>query len=186
MTTESDENPYAAPAVAESLQSAPETSGFVRSRMNLHVAWLLAVLFNLPVPVMLGESAVSDPRAIVGLPLGIMAVYFAGVFCCLQRAGLMWRLIVGSGITALGQFIPFAHMMIGIMAMGISEAIFDPDRNSRDISSLPEAASATVLTGLGLIILSLMMGAALFAVFRIRAFDTQPYKLEAPASEPQP
>jgi hypothetical protein len=107
MTTESDENPYAAPAVAESLQSAPETSGFVRSRMNLHVAWLLAVLFNLPVPVMLGESAVSDPRA-------------------------------------------------------------------------------TVLTGLGLIILSLMMGAALFAVFRIRAFDTQPYKLEATASEPQP
>lgn len=174
MTTDSDDNPYAAPAVSDNIEVGSEPSGFINSPTVLQAAWLLAVLLNLPVPVMLGKSAVSDPRAMVGLPLGIAAVYIAGFWVCLQRTGLMWRLIVGSSITALCQFVPVAHMMIGMMAMGISQAIFDPYRTTRDISSLPEAALATVLTGLGLIVPSLLMGAGLFAVFRIKVFDAQP------------
>lgn len=174
MTTESDENPYAAPAVLDNIAEAPAQPGLINKPIVLQAVWILAVLLNLPVPVMLGESAVSDPRAMVGMPLGIAAVYLTGVWICLKRAGLMWRLIVGSSITALCQFSPIPHMLVGMIAMGVSQVIFDPYRTTRDISSLPEAALVTILTGLGLIIPSVLMGTALFAVFRIKVFDAQP------------
>lgn len=176
MTTDTDDNPYAAPIVSEITTESHKPPGLINKPSVLQTAWLLAVLLNLPVPIMFGESAVSDARALVGLPLGIAAVYFTGVLVCLQRSGPMWRLIVGSGITALSQFFPFAHMMIGLLAMGLSESIFDPDRSTRDISSLPEAALATILTGLGLILPSLLMGAGVFVIFRIKVFDAQPNK----------
>ncbi len=170
MATSPDENPYSAPTVADTIETPPSGRRWGPTPV-LQAAWALAVLLNLPVPMMLSESALSDPRAFVGVPFGIAVVYLTGVFCCLCRAGIMWRLVVGSGVTALSQFIPLAHMMIGMLAMGISEAIFDPSRNSRDISSLPEAAFATILTGLGLIAPSLLMGAGIFAIFRISCFD---------------
>jgi hypothetical protein len=171
MAINSDNNPYAAPAVLDNIPEPPAPPGFINKAFVLQAAWMLAVLLNLPVPVMLGESAVSDPRAMVGMPLGIAAVYLPGIWLCLKRAGLMWRLIVGSSITALFQFYPIPHMLIGMIAMGISQVIFDPHGTTRDISSLPEATLVTILTGIGLIIPSLLMGTALFAAFRIKVFD---------------
>ena len=85
----------------------------------------------------------------------------------------MWRLIVGSAFTALSQIWPMLHMLVGIVAMGISKFIFDANREREQIEAVPEVVLTTLLTGIGLILPSIVMGLIFLMLFRIRVFDEQ-------------
>lgn len=75
----------------------------------------------------------------VGSPLGILAVYTAGALVCTRSASLMWRVISGSGITAISQFWGVIHIFAGMIAVGFSKTIFDPDnRQNEKITRLPD------------------------------------------------
>jgi len=171
MPPEQDTNPYAASAVLERAVAPGPPPTFFQKPVVIHFAWFLAVALNLPVPFSLGYPLVKASGSEPGLFAGIVAVYFAGLWGCTQWPGLMWRLLVGSIFTALSQFMPAAHMVIGLVAMGISREIFDLGRATDRIAFPSEAFSTTLLTGLGVIFLALSIGAALITIFRIKAFD---------------
>lgn len=80
----------------------------------------------------------------------------------------MRRLTVGAMITSVSQFWPMAQMLIGLLAISISAAIFSVDNNGRgvgDLNSFPAVVLATILTGIGLIIPSLIVGMIAVAIF---------------------
>ncbi len=172
MTSEPETNPYAVSAVLDRTETAHPAPTFFQKTGVVQSAWFCAVAVNLPVPLLLGYSLVQNQRCEAGLIVAVALIWITGALLCVQWYGLMWRLMVGSIFTALSQFLPIAHMVIGATAMGISRAIFDPERTTEPITSIPEAFSTTLLTGLGVILLALSIGAALIAIFRIKTFDT--------------
>ena len=174
MNAEKDLNPYEAPSAHSPLPVAQSPSTFFQKPVVVQSAWLLAVAINLPMPLMLGFDATSDGAARLGMPIGIVTVYGIGVWICLHRAEVMWRLIVGSIFTALTQIWPVLHMLVGIVAMGISKLIFDPGREREQIEAIPEVVFTTLLTGIGLILPSLAMGLIFLMFFGIRVFDQKP------------
>ena len=66
------------------------------------------------------------------------------------------------------------HMLVGIIAMGISRFIFDPNRDREQMDAIPEVVLTTLLTGIGLILPSFIMGLIFLMVLRIRVFDQNP------------
>ena len=174
MNLEQDINPYEAPSAHSPLPVAQSPSTFFQKRGVVQTAWFLAVAINLPIPLMFGFSFTAEGAARLGMLIGIAAVYGTGVWICLHKAEVMWRLIVGSVFTALSQIWPMLHMLVGIVAMGISKFIFDADRERDQIEAIPEVVLSTLLTGLGLIIPSFVMGLIFLMVFRIRVFDQKP------------
>jgi hypothetical protein len=174
MNVEQDINPYAAPSAHSPLPVAQSPSTFFQKPVVVQSAWFLAVSMNLPMPLILGFDATAEGAARLGMPIGIVTVYGTGVWICLHRADVMWRLIVGSMFTALTQIWPVLHMLVGIVAMGISKFIFDPNRERGEIEVIPEVLLTTLLTGIGLILPSLVMGLVFLMMFGIRIFDQQP------------
>ena len=168
-----DANPYEAPLALGELPAAQPPSAFFQKPAVVQTAWFLAVAINLPMPLLLGFDATAEGAARLGMPIGIVTVYGIGVWICLHRAEVMWRLIIGSIFTALTQIWPVLHMVIGIVAMGISKFIFDANREREQIEAVPEVVLTTLLTGIGLILPSIVMGLIFLMLFRIRVFDEQ-------------
>jgi hypothetical protein len=174
MDVEQDINPYEAPSAHSPLPVAQSPSTFFQKPWVVQSAWILAVVINLPVPLMFGFSFTAAGAARLGMLIGVAVVYGIGVWICLHQASVMWRLIVGSMFTALSQFWPMLHMMVGAIAMGVSKFLFDPERGREQIEAIPEVVLTTLLTGIGLIIPSLVMGLIVLMLFSIRVFDEQP------------
>lgn len=174
MNVEQDVNPYEAPSAHSPLPVAQSPSTFFQKPWVVQSAWFLAVAINLPMPLILGFDATADGVARLGMLIGIVMVYSIGVWICLHRAEVMWRLIVGSIFTALSQIWPILHMIVGLVAMGISKLIFDANREREQIEAIPEVVLTTLLTGIGLILPSLVMGLIFLMLFRIRVFDQKP------------
>ena len=174
MNVEQDINPYEAPSAHSALPVAQSPSTFFQKPVVVQSAWFLAVAINLPMPLMFGFSFTAEGAARLGMLIGIAAVYGTGVWICLHRAEVMWRLIVGSAFTAISQIWPMLHMLVGIVAMGISKFIFDANREREQIEAVPEVVLTTLLTGIGLILPSLVMGLIFLMLFGIRVFDQQP------------
>lgn len=172
MTSDPNLNPFAPPTTPSNTVD-DSLSTFAGKPLILQTAWALAVVINLPIPLMLGHSVTNAGLPRIGMPVGIALVYFFGVWCCTQRPGLMWRLIFGSGFTAVTQFWPIAHMLIGAAAVGVSKFVFDPETGGQNMDRISAVLSATLLTGSGLIFPSLIVGVSVFAVFRITSFDTR-------------
>lgn len=171
MNVEQDINPYEAPSADIPLPVAQSPSTFFQKPVVVQSAWVLAVLINVPVPLMSGFSFTAAGAARLGMLIGIAAVYGAGVWICLHRADVMWRLMIGSMFTALSQFWPILHMLVGAAAMAASRFIFDPDRRTEKIEAIAEVVLTTLLTGIGLIIPSLLTGLIFLMLFGIRIFD---------------
>jgi hypothetical protein len=171
MNLEQDINPYEAPSAHSPLPVAQSSSTFFQKRAVVQTAWFFAVLINLPIPLMFGFSFTAEGAARLGMLIGIAAVYGTGAWICLHRPEEMWRLIVGSVFTALSQIWPILHMLVGMVAMGISKFLFNAGRETDQIDAIPEVVLSTLLTGIGLIIPSLVMGLIFVLVFRIRVFD---------------
>jgi hypothetical protein len=174
MNAEQDTNPYEAPSANSPLPVAQSPSTFFQQPWVVQSAWILAVAINLPVPIMFGFSFTAAGAARLGMLIGVAVVYGIGVWICLHQASVMWRLIVGSMLTALSQIWPMLHMMVGAIAMGVSKFIFDPERGREQIEAIPEVVLTTLLTGIGLIVPSLVMGLIVLMLFSIRVFDEQP------------
>jgi hypothetical protein len=186
MNSEQDINPYEAPSAHSPLPVAQSPSTFFQKPWVVQSAWFLAVVINLPMPLILGFDATADGAPRLGMPIGIFAVYFTGVWICWHRAEVMWRLIVGSIFTALTQIWPIVHMIVGLVAMGISKLIFDANREREQIEAIPEVVLTTLLTGIGLILPSLVMGLIFLMLFRIRVFDQKPISPGSGADAFQP
>ena len=186
MNVEQDVNPYEAPSAHSPLPVAQSPSTFFQKPWVVQSAWFLAVVINLPMPLILGLDATADGAARLGMPIGIVTVYCTGVWICLHRAEVMWRLIVGSIFTALTQIWPIVHMIVGLVAMGISKLIFDANREREQIEAIPEVVLTTLLTGIGLILPSLVMGLIFLMLFRIRVFDQKPISPGSGADAFQP
>lgn len=153
------ENPYAVEAAAiEPVVDASPSNGLLWRR----VAWGAVVLFNLPIPLMFGTS-VCKAGSVIGMPIGILIVLLTGLWCCRGTPKAMTMLNSGAVVTALSQFWPVAHTMIGSFAVGISQLVFDRNPNTLNLTRVVSATSATLLTGAGLILLSFIFGAILMA-----------------------
>ncbi len=174
MNMEQDINPYEAPSAHSPRPVAQSPSTFFQKPLVVQSAWFLAVAINLPAPLMFGFSFTTAGAPRLGMLIGIAAVYGTGVWICLHRAEVMWRLIVGSLFTALSQIWPMLHMLVGIVSMGISKFIFDADRERDQIEAIPEVVLTTLLTGIGLILPSIVMGLVFLMLFRIRVFGQDP------------
>lgn len=61
-SSQSEINPFAAPIVQDLAESPDAPLSAFQKPWNLHLAWALAVLFNLPIPVMFGTT-VTDVGA---------------------------------------------------------------------------------------------------------------------------
>ena len=154
----SDVNPYAAPTVqAVEVESTGRASAHMAT-----VAWLMAVLINLPVPVMLGISCTRGPGQI-GMLIGVLAFAGIGLMLCRRSPRLMKDLSFGSVLTALSQFFPILHMYVGMAALTICTL----GATNGDMTGVVEITMATVLTGVGLIIPSLVVGVLIGGLVRL-------------------
>lgn len=179
MSEELESNPYSAPSMQDIAISTEVASAFFLKTRVVQSAWALAVLINLPIPVMFG-SDVARGELRIGMVIGVLAVYGVGAWCCTMRPSVMWRLIVGSGLTALSQFFPVLHLVVGTIAMGISRFVFSElNPAGETLTRLSQVIASTILTGVGLILPSIIFGLVGIAIFRIRAFDPpQPSSLK--------
>ena len=144
----SDVNPYAAPTVqAVEVESTGRASAHMAT-----VAWLMAVLINLPVPVMLGISCTRGPGQI-GMLIGVLAFAGVGLILCRRVPSLMKSISLGSLVTAISQFFLILHMYVGMAAITICKL----GAANGDLTGVVEITMTTVLTGVGLIIPSLIL-----------------------------
>ena len=148
--TEPNENPYAAPPTTEQVEPPP-TEG----HRPPYVLWVVVVLVNLPVPIMFGVSTtVGFGR--IGMPFGILLVGVVGLLLCKQYRVMMRNLSWGAIATALSQFYPVLHTMVGAIALGICEGA--TDRRGPGMDGIFQITAATIITGVGLILPSLVVG----------------------------
>ncbi len=126
---------------------------------------------NLPVAVMFGRSACDWPAAF-GMVVGCALINVTGLWLCRTSPHFMLRLCLGSIAVAVSQFFPVLHMIVGMIAVGISRSICnlsiemsDPIRGN--MTGLDEVTLSTLLTGLGLILPSVAMGYLIGMVFRL-------------------
>lgn len=161
------DNPYAVEsAVVEHAVSTSEP----KSGSWLGIAWVAVVLINLPVPLLFGSECCKE-AATFGMPIGILTVVVGGLWGCRQIPKAMKMLNSGAVITALSQFWPMFHIVIGSLAVGISQWLFEDSGNSTNLTKVPSATLATLITGAGLILVSFVFGAVLLAfasIFRRR------------------
>ena len=163
MSVEQDQNPFAAPAVQDNATNSLRASDSLKPRF----AWFCMFVINLPIPVFLGFGVTSEAGRI-GMLLGIAAVYLCGFWSCNVMPRIMYRLNIGSSLVAVSQFFPMLQTIVGVKAVGISSAVFGgAQRTSGHLTGIAEITSATILTGIGLIIPSLAMGTVIVAVFRL-------------------
>lgn len=148
---ESNENPYAAPPTTERIEAPPPTEG----HRPPYVLWIAVVLINLPVPVMLGTgTTVGFGR--IGMPFGILLVGAVGLLLCKQNPVMMRNLSKGATATALSQFYPMLHMFVGVVTVGVCSGA--GSRGGAEMDGIFQITAATVITGLGLILPSLIVG----------------------------
>ncbi|MBL8810329.1 MAG: hypothetical protein JNM43_09160 [Planctomycetaceae bacterium] len=161
------DNPYAVEsAVVEPAVSTSEP----KSGSWLRTGWVAVVVMNLPIPWMFGSTCCKE-TAMIGMPIGILVVLIAGFWGCRQVPKTMTMLNSGAVITGLSQFWPMLHIVIGSMAVGISQWLFEDSGNSTNLTKIPSATLATLITGAGLILVSFVFGAVLLAfasIFRRR------------------
>ncbi len=115
------------------------------------------VAVNLPVPLFWG-SAVSEGPAEVGMLIGIALVTPVGMVLCGGQPIPMRRLCHGSIVVALSQFYPVLHMCVGTIALTICRGMEDLDGLGPNLTGTLQVTAATILTGLGLILPSLILG----------------------------
>ncbi|MFO0975049.1 MAG: hypothetical protein U0996_01560 [Planctomycetaceae bacterium] len=157
--SETHENPYA-------VESAAVASGFPTQRSGslswLMTGWIAVVLINLPIPLLFGKECCKQ-IALLGMPIGILLILAIGLWGCRIVPRTMILLNSGAVVTALSQFWPFLHMMIGSIALALSQFLFERDAARHDLTRVTSAASATILTGSGLILVSFVFGAVIQA-----------------------
>jgi hypothetical protein len=149
--SEPNENPYAAPPTTEQIEAPPPTEG----RRAPYALWIAVVLINLPVPVMFGMTTTTGFGRI-GMPFGILLVGAVGLLLCKEYRVMMRNLSMGAIATALSQFYPVLHIFVGIMATGICGGT--TDRASPGMDGIIQITVATIITGVGLILPSLVVG----------------------------
>lgn len=145
-----DENPYAAPALHE----IPTPEQLPTNLKGLRIRWCVMVAVNVPLPAFFGLQATSGAGRI-GMPIGIVFVAVIGLALCPRFPRVMSNLCRGAVLTAFSQFYPVMHMFIGIMAIGICHNIPGYDGN---MSGVFQITMATLITGAGLILASLIVG----------------------------
>ena len=161
MSVEQDQNPFAVPMVRDS----PAISPLHERPLRPHFAWFCMVIVNLPIPLLFGFGVTSDAGRI-GMLIGIAAVYVCGFWGCNVMPRIMYRLNVGSILVAVSQLWPMLHMSVGMMAVGISQAAFGGTLGTTgNMTGIAEIACATILTGIGLIIPSVVLGTIIVAIF---------------------
>jgi hypothetical protein len=165
LTDDPETNPFVAPS------TGPQTSFVSRAEEQarwLRWAWPTAVVIHLPVPLWFGWLVSEGGIPKLGMFVGITFVFWIGKRLCPGSPWLMKRLSVGALITSVSQFWPMAQMLIGMFAISVSGMLFSVDNYGRgpgQLNSLPGVVLATILTGIGLIIPSLVVGMIVIAIF---------------------
>ncbi|MCA9065105.1 MAG: hypothetical protein KDA96_18680 [Planctomycetaceae bacterium] len=160
MESVDSENPFAPPKT----ELADRIAAPSRSRTGLMVAWNLAVLINVPLPFIWGLSN-TDGMGALAMMAGILVVASTGSCLCLYYPHIMKRISIGS---ILQPFFPVMQMMAGMLAIAMTRGIFSlaTGTTASNLSVVP-AVVATVLTGLFLILPSLLVGALVCLLFGI-------------------
>lgn len=160
-TESSDSNPFAPPQVASVV--APPAMFDTR---RLRTRWMIAVAINLPIPVLFGVMVTSGFGRF-GMLLGTAIVATTGYFLCRRNPSVMVRLNLGAIPVALLQVWPVLHMFVGMLAMETVRWLNTVvgGTSQGDMSGLFEITLATLLTGMGLILPSLLAGFVLGLFF---------------------
>lgn len=163
ITDDPSTNPFAAPTAADPVIESDRAE---KDERWLRWGWPLAVAIHLPIPLFFGWTISGEGLPRLGMFFGIALVYFVGRRLIPSRRWFMRRLTIGAFITSISQIWPVGQTMIGIVAIMISKAIFrdaafgviGTSGAPRELGNLPAVMSATVLTGLGLILPSFLVG----------------------------
>ncbi|MCA9065353.1 MAG: hypothetical protein KDA96_19930 [Planctomycetaceae bacterium] len=165
MDSPDSDNPFAAPATRSDQTIATDRP---RKSFALIVAWNVAVLLNVPLPAMMGQSF-TDQYGPAGMAMGVLAVASLGTWLCLASRRIMLRITIGSMLPAVLQlFFPVLQMIAGIIAVSLTRLIFFWSLgDSPGLSGIAPAMTATLLTGIFLILPSLIVGAIVCSIFSI-------------------
>lgn len=156
--TEND-NPYSPPAPINN-EVLVEDSASVNVR-GLRIRWCVVTLVNVPIPVMFGMGTTTGAGQL-GMPVGIGVVLAIGLALCSRFPRTMSNLCRGAVLTALSQFYPMLHIVIGMLAVTICKW---PSSSVGDLSGIFEGTLATLITGAGLIAVSLIFGIVMTLIF---------------------
>jgi hypothetical protein len=165
------ENPYATLDVAD---SEPVADRLPPPTILLWL-WPIAVLINLPVPWWMGWDMARHEGRWFGMPVGITIWLAAGAWLIHRIPTHMVAMMCGSIVVAISQFWPMAHLWIGMFACAISRGVCGDPEGMRFHSTLG-VVLVTLLTGVGLILLSLVIGKPLLFLFRLWWSATDPNK----------
>ncbi len=164
-------NPFAAPTM-----DAPAVERDENDVRWLSFGWPIAIACQLPVPLFFGWSVSGEGLPRLGMLFGILLVYFCGKRLRSSRPWMMKRLTIGAYATCVSQFWPVGQMMIGIVATGFARALFNypifgyfgASSSPSELATVPAVLCATVLTGIGLIVPSLIVGIVVVYLFGSR------------------
>jgi hypothetical protein len=161
LSSDPERNPFAAPTTKPATE---QLSRRERDARWLRWAWPMAIVLHLPITLWFGWAASADGFPKTGMFVGIAVTYWTGRQLCPNHSRLMKSLTIGAIATSVSQFWPIAQLFIGVFAMQISNAIFQgPSKDN--LQNFPSVLVATLLTGTGLIVPSLLLGWMMLAVF---------------------
>ena len=161
-----DVNPYESP---RSVASEPVSAGAAWNRWitPLRFSYSIVFVLNNALPLVLGWQLTATSGRI-GMFIGMMALFGAGICVCELRPWLGWSLTVGGGVMCVAQFVPIAQMVAGLIGLAIGEALGQvhmSDGLPQKISSETGGFVVTFTTGAILMIASTCLGAVLQWMF---------------------
>lgn len=157
----------------------PPTSEDERPKLtqqaNWRSAWVIAWPFiygaNLIVPLMVGRDLIRD-AGIFGVTFASVLLLALGCTLFFTWPALAIRLSVGSIFTALLQFFPILHFILGILAFGLAvelgQATYMNDQVMPSIDSELGGFIMTLTMGSMLMLISTGFGILVLLIFRWR------------------
>ena len=163
----SEDNPFQPPT--STAGTAPTRFRRTRLQNFLIIAWPFIFGANMIIPLLFGWELVEQSGA-MGVILASIILLALGWLLFVVWPALALRLTFGSIFTALLQFFPIVHMIIGIIAFGITielgQATDMNDQVMPKITSELGGFIITSITGCSLLLFATGIGTLFFFIFR--------------------
>jgi hypothetical protein len=163
MNGQPSDNPYAAPQtelqrsdLPEALLAYPNVAPAAVSA-NLGAVWVTVFCLNLPVGILLGMPLCRG-LGWLGVLLGITGWLSLTIYLFRHSGDFAKYWLGGAICVGLSQFLPYLHLILGIVAVGM----FNRPNDELDFIA---ALICTIVVGGGLLAVSLLLGALFYGVY---------------------
>lgn len=120
-------------------------------------AWLMVYCFNLLIPGFLG-LLVTNGYGVLGLAVGIVLCWYAGLVLCKRSALLGSAFYYGGIFVSLCQLWPIAHFYLGGWAISLSKPFELVQYEYGNLTSFLGGLAVTCIVGFCLMLASLIIG----------------------------